>query len=450
MNSIDRRSVTIGLGAAALLSGARIARAAQPVDFIVIGAGLAGLAAAHKLADAGKRVVVLEARSRIGGRVWTSHLRPGLPVDLGASWIHGVTSNPISRIADDIGAARVATRYETTRVYTPGAAVADIGDALQAAENLLDRARALAFEREADISLQSAVEALPDWHRADPGFRRIVRHAVQSHVELDHAASWSELSAWNLGDDEGFPGEDVYFPKGFFQIAEALARGLDIRHGCEVVEIRQAHGGVSVGCRSGETFEATRALVTLPLGVLKAGSVTFTPTLSNSRQDAIAALGMGLLDKCWLAFEQPFWPPGLTAMEYVDPSSELWPLWMDFSALGAPLLLGFNAGRHARELEHLSDRATIESAVRSLRHMFGGTVPEPTAAQVTRWGHDPFALGAYSFNAVGTGSTTRDALFGLDWDGGLAFAGEATDAAGFGTTHGAVISGRRIAELLLR
>jgi len=114
-------------------------------------------------------------------------------------------------------------------------------------------------------------------------------------------------------------------------------------------------------------------------------------------------------------------------------------------ALGAPVLLGFNAADPAAEIERLDDAATIAAAHDALRAMFGTGFPAPVAAQITRWGRDPHALGSYSFNAVGTGPGSRRALAGPDWDGRIWFAGEAASVSHFGTAHGAVISGRAAA-----
>ena len=109
------------------------------------------------------------------------------------------------------------------------------------------------------------------------------------------------------------------------------------------------------------------------------------------------------------------------------------------------MLLGFHAAGCARVLEDLDDTATVAEATHALRQMFGSAFPAPVAAQITRWGRDPFAMGSYSFNAVGTSGRSRAALFGPEWDGPLWFAGEASAPKYFGTAHGAFLSGRQAA-----
>jgi len=416
---------------------------------VVIGAGMAGLAAARALAAAGWPVTVVEARNRVGGRVWTSGRWPGQPVDMGASWIHGISGNPVTALADAAGAARITTSTDLAVLYGPDGSVLDIANDLTQAETLIEAALAAADQHARDQSLQDAIENSAGWRQAGSGLRRVVRYLVNSSVEQEYSGSWSDLSAWEFDEGQGYGGPDQLFPGGYGQIPERLARGLDIRLGAEVRQIAPGPAGVRVTLADGTVLEAAHAVVTLPLSVLQAGDVGFGAPLAPARAAAITQLGMGLLNKCWLQFDSAFWPADVDWIGWMGPQDGVWAAWISMTRVtGQPLLLGFNAGDQARAIEGLGDAATIDSASQALRAMFGSRTPAPRAGQVTRWAQDPFARGAYSFAAVGMQPGARAALAGADWDGALVFAGEATSTDNPATVHGAWTSGLAAAQVL--
>ncbi|WP_299869086.1 FAD-dependent oxidoreductase [uncultured Hoeflea sp.] len=447
---LSRRGVLAGIVATAsspITPAAPLART-KP-DVIVIGAGMAGLAAARDLAARGLSVIILEARDRIGGRLWTSRAWPDAPVDLGASWIHGTRGNPLTRLADDAGLRRIPTRWEPKPVYATGGSRVDLDGAEAHTETMIRAARAMAEDRDDDLSLADAVTATDAWKTSDRKSRRMTRYLVNSEIEHEYAAGWDALSAWYFDDSGGYGGADVLFPQGYGGLASHLARDLIIQTGEHVARIERAGDAVRVITRSGEIYQAAHVVLTVPLGVLKAGTIGFSHSLERERQAAIGALGMGVLNKCCLRFARAFWPPDVDVFGFLGDRDGQWGEWLSLTrATGQPVLMGFNAADAARDIEALDDTATTKQAMDALRAVFGSSIPDPEAAQISRWGSDPLALGAYSFTAVGTGRETRQALSGADWGGRLIFAGEAAHAQHPATVHGAYLSGQEAARLI--
>lgn len=437
------------LGAAAGL-GARRASARPGQRVAVIGAGMAGLAAARALRDGGADVTVYEARDRIGGRVWTSRLWPGLPVDMGASWIHGATGNPLTRLADQAGLSRVATGYDSAQAFAPG------GTEISPSEpwSVLEAAQELAHASDRDLSLLTAIQALPRWRDLSDRDRGDLRQAVHRAIEQEYAADWGQLSARHFDSDKGFPGPDLLLPQGMDALCHWAARGLRLQLGRKLREVSLTPTGVELRFADGSAETAERVVLTLPLGVLRAGAIIFAPALAPSRQAAIEGLGMGQMVKCWLHFDAPLPWRDVDWLEYARPGEGQAPPWAEWingaPALGANVMLGFCAGHTAEAMERLPPDQAIASAQQVLRDMAGSrALPRLRDAQISRWGQDADSLGAYSYLPTGATPQDRADLAGADWDGRLFFAGEAGSVRHPSTVHGAWLSGLAAAEDIL-
>ena len=186
----------------------RTGRTKQAKRTLVIGAGLAGLSAARRLQAAGRDVLVLEARDRIGGRVWTSTRWPELPLDLGATWIHGVRGNPMTALADDIQAKRLRTEYDRSVLHDVDGSEANgpRAAALSALREQLADALERAQQRDRDVSVQSVADALANEMKATPAQRRDLAFAVSGDIEQEYAGSASQLSAHWFDAADGFDG----------------------------------------------------------------------------------------------------------------------------------------------------------------------------------------------------------------------------------------------------
>jgi monoamine oxidase len=447
---MNRRDFLKLAGAVLIGAGAGPVRAATGGRVLIVGAGMAGLAAAQSLRQAGVEILVIEARERVGGRVWTSPAWPATPLDLGASWIHGSQGNPITALAHEIGARSVPTTYDNTRIYQtegqplPAAAEAELARLGAAIARILRQAQ----DGESDQAVQAAVETGLDWPSLSAETRQQANFILSSSLEHEYAGSTAELSTYWYDADATFPGPDVLLPDGYQVLADFLAQGGPLALGQPVRQVIWDAQQVVVVTTDGE-HRGEQAIITLPLGVLQAGAVTFSPALPQRHQRAIVALGMGVLNKCYLRFPQTFWPEEVDWLEYLAPRKGEWVEWLSLARpTGQSILLGFNAADFGRASESWNDETQVAGAMHTLRRIFGPRIPEPEAVQLTRWAADPYARGSYSFNALGSTPAMRDHL-AQPIAGRLFFAGEATQRDYFGTVHGAYLSGQRAAAELL-
>ncbi|MBL8045573.1 MAG: FAD-dependent oxidoreductase [Anaerolineales bacterium] len=441
-------------------------------DVIVIGAGAAGIAAARKLVDAGKRVIVLEARNRLGGRVWTQEfagLPPelgGVALDMGAAWVHGYERNPLSEMAGValkpsdtvLLGADLALYAEDGRRWTSAER-----DALEARfDEVMEKLEHLAEEREAqglpDISIWQGVELLQKNRVSTLSEAAALSYKLNSAIEHEYSGAVEDMSLLHWDEDltpQQLGEADALPEGGWWPILAPAARGLEVR--LQSAASRVEYGGhlVKVTCTvprngvAGEAvFTAPQVIVTLPVGVLKANVVEFVPPLPEAKWAALQNIGMGVLNKLVLKFPRKFWPD-TDWLGYIHPRQGFWAEWLDLSQhTGQPMLIAFNAAEYGREVEQLSDAEQVAQALEILRRMFGAAVPEPESYVITRWASDPFAFGSYTYLRPGGSGADRDTL-AAPVDNKLFFAGEATHREYLSTVHGAWLSGLRAANEIL-
>jgi polyamine oxidase len=461
-SSLSRRHLLrlLGLGAVASTlpacgdaSSGGDGSASEPV--LVIGAGFAGLAAADALHAAGRDVVVIEARERIGGRTWTVDFG-GAPVDVGGAWMHGIDGNPVADLARRSGIGwRPAEVIDGT--------IAGF-DARTGPVSLTDLVTYVAgpqtdFEERIDelraalgpgASLAQAIDLFLDGTGLTGAQRRWADFGVrQAIVELFYGGPAELTSLDAIFVDSEFEGGNQFPDGGYARLVGTLAQGLDIRTGELVETVRWDDGGVVVET-SRATHRGSHAIVTVPLGVLKADVIRFDPVLPARKRDAIARLDMGNFEKVVLRFPRAFWlePEHHTTVYFSDTNGEF-PIHFDLSRFtGKPDLLSFCGGSFARSIVERSDDDVIGRVLAILREVHGSGVPDPELALRTRWLADPFARGSYSYIPVGATPADMDAL-GDPAGPRLLFAGEATVREYYGTVAAAMISGLREAARLL-
>jgi monoamine oxidase len=193
-------------------------------------------------------VIVLEARDRIGGRTWTDSSL-GLPLDLGASWIHGITGNPITKLAKEFNANTAPTDYENGILFDgDGSEVSDsdYAEIEDLFESIYEEVAAMQEDTDDDMSLQQAFdEALAERDLSEDELRKLQFYAHQE-TALEYGADPADLSLWEWDQDEVFDGKDAVFPNGYSQITNGLAQGLDIRLNEKVTRISYGAEGVEV------------------------------------------------------------------------------------------------------------------------------------------------------------------------------------------------------------
>ncbi|QKJ18279.1 flavin monoamine oxidase family protein [Microbacterium hominis] len=425
-------------------------------DTVVVGAGIAGITAARLLQQQGRRVVVLEARDRIGGRLWTDRTA-GFSVDRGASWIHGIDGNPLADIvaglgmrtaeftvgAFQAGGRPIANYDEQRRRLDDDSTRRWVADVDVADEQLR---RSTADSAEGATYAQVAGDALArlPWDAARASrVAAFYRHRIEEQCGADIG----DAAARAL-DEDVIDGDEVIFPDGYDALAQTLARGLDIRIEHVVTTIDWSTTGVSVRTAH-EQFDAGSVIVTVPLGVLKARAIEFDPELPAVVSGPIDRVGMGVFNKVFLQFPEKFWPEGVYAIRQLGEPSFPWHSWYDVSAVsGEPMLLTFAGGQWARRIEKMADAEIVDSVLEGLRSIYGPGVPSPAAHWITRWSAEEFTRGSYSYIAAPATHEDHDAM-ATPVAGVVHLAGEATWSEAPATVHGALFSGHRAAERVL-
>ncbi|WP_186323920.1 flavin monoamine oxidase family protein [Bacillus thuringiensis] len=420
-------------------------------DIIIIGSGIAGLAAANTLRAKGYSTLILEARDRIGGRVWTDRSLDHTALDLGASWIHGIKDNPLTKLTQKYSISTVPFDYDALQIYdATGKPLTEKEQSKISAllEKIINKVKEKREQVDADFSLQKAINQVITKMALTEQDMIQLNYAINTEIEHEYSEDASRLSFLHWDDGGGFGGGDVLIPDGYDQIIKNISQKLIIKTKQIVQKVGYNKHQVTIKTNQG-VFYANRALITLPLGVLKKGTVSFSPALPKSKQDAIKRLGMGVLNKVYLRFPSMFWDEEDDLLGYISKKKGEWAEFLNMAKfLKKPVLLGFNAGENGRAIERLTDRQIIESAMQVLRRMYGQDIPEPVGWLITRWNSDPFTFGSYSYIAVNSSLKDREVL-AKPVGSRLFFAGEATSSEHAATVHGAYLSGVKAAEQMM-
>jgi monoamine oxidase len=397
-------------------------------DVIVVGAGAAGLAAARLLKSAGLDVLVLEARGRLGGRIWTdTGARWGTPIELGAEFVHGTIAK--GRLHRALGLETEPVRWKSGLHFFAGCRSNHHSDQ-DAFDNWIS-------QRTQEATFTSAVMRT-GW----PACRRAQAFAYASNELAGDPARMSVRALthqWNTWGNIGEDSREYRVVDGYVRLIEVLAAGVPIQRRTPVNHIVRRKVGVAIVVADGRKYSARTALVALPLEILRRNANMFRGFEITEHRAAVEALSTGSVVKIVLRFAKRIWPDGLGYAACDGVIGDWWPVP---SRKPGSILIGWSGGPNATELMKRNPR---REALKALSGVLRRNIPEPMDARVVDWQSDPYARGAYSY--VPRGASGAQAKLAEPISDELFVAGEATHTGAYpATVLGAVESGWRAAS----
>uniref|UniRef100_A0A1D1Z8Z1 Putative polyamine oxidase 4 n=1 Tax=Anthurium amnicola TaxID=1678845 RepID=A0A1D1Z8Z1_9ARAE len=352
---------------------------------IVIGGGISGIAAARALCNASFKVTLLESRNRLGGRVHTDYSF-GCPVDMGASWLHGVCNeNSLAPLIRHLGLKLYRTSGDNSVLYdhdlesyalfdmdgrqVPQQLVVEVEETFK---KILKETEDVRNEHSKDMSVLQAISMVLD-RRPDLRQEGLAYQVLQWYIcrmEAWFAADADTISLKNWDQEHVLSGGHGLMVQGYDPLIKALAKDIDIRLNHRVTRITRRCNKVVLTVEGGRDFVADAAIITVPLGVLKANLIEFEPKLPDWKLTAISDLGFGNENKIALRFNTVFWP-NVELLGVVAPTSYACGYFLNLhKASGHPVLVYMAAGSFAHDIEKLSDEEAAKFAMVQLKKMF--------------------------------------------------------------------------------
>lgn len=419
----------------------------QIKTIVVIGAGISGLSAAKKLKTKGYNVTILEAKDYIGGRI-KAHDFNGIKLEMGASWVHGPIGNPVGKIVKKQGGRLVLSNYRPEINYNKKGKNFNFKKVIL--NKFYDYLKAIKKDK-ADQSILNAwntfvKESLKNSKKYTPSLISNLLHVITYDFQADVGGDLSEISAQQWDEDGELQGGDHLVLRGYERVTEFLANGLNIILNTPIKKIEDNRRSVKVTTVAGVEYIADYVIVSVPLGVLKNKSITFSPAFPEKKQIAVDTIEMSNFLKTWLIFENDFWTNDESISFFTNH------LFLDFfnplaivnqsSSFNKPVLLAMHGGKDAEKVRKLTSNQISQKVHIALKKAYGDKAKIPSVYQ-SSWHKDQYTLGSYSFIPVGGNISMYDDI--AKPYGRIYFAGEHTFGRFHATTHGAFWSGKRAA-----
>jgi monoamine oxidase len=406
------------------------------VDVAIIGAGAAGLGAAHALKNSGLSTIVLEARDRVGGRAHTIMAAPNVTFDLGCGWLHSADENSFVKIAGQLNFEIDKTLPPwRERAYGKAFPQSERDAFIRALDEFYDRADEAAQQARATGRDGAANLCLEPGNRWNP-----MIDAISTYI------NGCELDQVSILDMDAYEDSNINWRvrRGYGALIAAYGASCPLALNCAVTLIDHSGKRVRIETSQG-TLTADKLIVTVPTNLIADEAIRFHPPLPD-KVDAARGLPLGLADKVMLALDEPEALPKDGNLRGATMRTEMGTFHL--RPFGQPCIEGFFGGRFAQSLEDAGEGAIAAQSIDEIAAFLGNDYRRKLKPlSESRWAHDPFARGSYSHALPGHAGDR--AVLAAPVDGWLFFAGEATSPNFFSTAHGARDSGERAAGEVL-
>ncbi len=427
----------------------------SPHPILIIGAGIAGLACAKKLHEAGENVVVLEARKRIGGRIH-SVKKGSYTFDLGASWIHGIENNPIWEITQKAKISTTVFNYMDSRYYHQDGQVFSNLEK-QELEDYIEKVNQLLSTSQHHSAFDAINEIIATLEYSGTVFsnnqlKSLLFSFFERLANDPFATDLPQLSTHYEKYEGYFEGDEVIFPEGYHQVIESIAENIDIQTDIEILKINLKDNHVELIDQHNKCYLGSRVIVAVPLGILKKNKISFSPPLPADYIHSIRNIGFGSFNKVFLEFTEPL---PFTLHQASESISDFY--WHDghwFNILNLtkiyhkPIYLMLFGGTQSEYIDHATDDDVWNFIYTGLNQTFSNIPKTTKNIIITRWGADQQSYGSFSFptplHSPQLVETLKQPI-----ENRLFFIGEHCSSKYTGTVHGAYLSGQEASDKIM-